>query len=81
MYYDIGTLVLVRDPCYDHDIVCVILGIGTAMLHENKDNILYYGFSLNHNHQYYFFDVDVVKCLSVDSCYQHVNSDWSNPFI
>jgi len=64
MYYDIGTLVLVRDPCYDHDIVCVIMGIGTATLHEAEDNILYYGFSLNHSHQYYFFDIDIVCCLS-----------------
>ena len=81
MCYDIGTLVLVRDPHYDYDIVCVILGIGTAMLYEDEDNILYYGFSLNHNHQYYFFDVDIVKCLSVDNNYRHANSDWPNHFI
>ena len=66
-YYAIGTLLLVRDPHYDHNIICVVTGIGTAMLYENKDNILYHGFSFNHNHQYYFFDVDVVLCLSETS--------------
>ena len=76
MYYDIGTLVLVRDPCYDYDVICVIVGIGTAMLHETRDSILYHGFCLNHNHQYYFFDVDIVKCLSINESYRHVNSDW-----
>ena len=81
MYYDIGTLVLVRDPCYDNDIICVVVGIGTAMLHETEDSILYHGFSLSHNHQYYFFDVDIVKCLSSGKAYRHVNSNWSNPFI
>ena len=81
MHYNIGTLVLVRDPCYDHDIICVVIGIGTATLFENKDNVLYHGFSLSHNHPYYFFDVDIVKCLSVDEGYRHVNTDWLNPFI
>ncbi len=63
-YYDIGSLVLVRDPYYDHEVICVIVGIGSAMLFDGQDNILYHGFSFTHNHQYYFFDVDIVCCLS-----------------
>lgn len=63
-HYDIGTLVLVCDPCYKHDVICVIVGIGSAMLYEESENILYHGFSLSHNHEYFFFDVDIVRPLS-----------------
>ena len=63
-YYNIGTLVLVRDPFHEHDVICVVVGIGSAMLHGDRDNILYHGYSLSHNHDYFFFDLDVIRCLS-----------------
>ena len=63
-YYDIGTLVLVRDPCYEYDVICVVIGVGSAMLFGHRDNILYHGFSLSHNHEYFFFDIDIICCLA-----------------
>ena len=66
MFYDIGTLLRVQDPYHEHDVICVVVGIGTAMLHNNKDNILYHGYSLTHNYDYYFFDIDVIEELVAD---------------
>jgi|9_EtaG_2_1085328.scaffolds.fasta_scaffold02820_10 hypothetical protein len=68
-YYDIGSLVVVRDPCYDHDVICVVVGIGSAILYDERDNFLYHGYSLTHNNHYYFFDVDIVCHLSGNLLY------------
>lgn len=59
-YYDIGTLLIVSDSYTHEDIICVVVGIGTVNVYESREDVLYHGFSLNHNSPYFFFDSDVV---------------------
>lgn len=58
--YEIGTLLVICDP-YDHtDVICVVIGIATVNVFEDRDDILYHGYSLFHNAPYYFFDSDII---------------------
>jgi len=66
-YYDVGALVLVYDPYCDREIICVIVGVATAMIYEDEDNFLYNSYCLTYNKPYFFFDVDIVSCLSEKS--------------
>lgn len=63
--YDIGVLVVVRDPYTHEDVICVIVGLATVNIHEDRDGILYRGFSFKHGKPYYFFDSDII-CLAED---------------
>jgi hypothetical protein len=58
--YEIGALLVIRDP-YDYmEVVCVVMGIATVNVYGNEDAVLYHGYSLTHNSQYYFFGSDII---------------------
>ena len=59
-FYNIGMLLVVRDPYTYEDVLCVVLGIGTVNVFEDSDDVLYHGFSLSHNNPYFFFGSDVI---------------------
>jgi len=60
IYYKIGSLLIVCDPYTHEDVICVVLGIGTVNVFEDRDDVLYHGHSLTHNNPYYFFGSDII---------------------
>ena len=58
--YKTGTLLLVCDPYTHADVICVVMGVCSVNVFEERDDILYHGYSLNDNGSYYFFDTDIV---------------------
>ena len=63
--YNPGELVVVMD-LYDHtEVICIVLGVASVDVFEDKDDLLYVGHCLSQNKSYYFFDSDIV-CLLQD---------------